>query len=148
MKISELMTKKVIGCKPDDTLSVAAKLMSDKGFHALPVIENGELVGVVSESDFFFKKKALSQLPAYINFLKKTEHVFKTPEEKKVQVKQLVDTCIRDIMTTKVITCKEDDSVDKIIQLWNKSHLYSYPVLKEKKLVGIVTLADIIKHIK
>lgn len=51
--IREVAVKKVITCTPDTKIEDAALLMREHGIGALPVIENGKLVGIVTESDIF-----------------------------------------------------------------------------------------------
>ncbi|AGA70902.1 CBS domain-containing protein [Desulfitobacterium dichloroeliminans LMG P-21439] len=51
--IREVAVKKVITCTPDTKIEDAALLMRENGIGALPVIENGKLVGIVTESDIF-----------------------------------------------------------------------------------------------
>lgn len=52
-KVGSLMTKDVVTVRPDTLLEEAARLMSDKDIGALPVLENGRLVGIITESDLF-----------------------------------------------------------------------------------------------
>lgn len=53
LTIDEIMTKDVFTVRPDDTIGDAAKLMMDNNISGLPVMENGELVGIITESDIF-----------------------------------------------------------------------------------------------
>jgi len=52
-KVEEVMTKKVITVSPDDLLEVAALKMRDNAVGGLPVVENGKLVGIITESNIF-----------------------------------------------------------------------------------------------
>lgn len=51
LQVSALMTRKVITCKPEDTLSEAAALMNNHRIRHLPVVEAGRLIGIVSIRD-------------------------------------------------------------------------------------------------
>ena len=52
-KISELMTKDVITVTPDTLVEIAATKMKEYDIGAIPVVENGKLVGIITESDIF-----------------------------------------------------------------------------------------------
>ena len=52
LKVSEIMTKNLVTVDPDMSLKDAARLMSNKKIRRLPVIKNGQLVGIVVSSDF------------------------------------------------------------------------------------------------
>jgi CBS domain-containing protein len=51
LSVSQLMSKNVMTCKPDDSVREASRIMSWKGFRHLPVVEKGKLVGIISIRD-------------------------------------------------------------------------------------------------
>jgi len=53
IKVKDIMTKKVLTVNADDPLIDAAQLMMDKKISGLPVIEDGKVIGMVTESDMF-----------------------------------------------------------------------------------------------
>ncbi|MBN2333245.1 MAG: CBS domain-containing protein [Deltaproteobacteria bacterium] len=53
MTVADIMTKKIITCSPDITLEKAARMGTRHGIGALPVVENGKLVGIITESDIY-----------------------------------------------------------------------------------------------
>ncbi|TNF88749.1 MAG: CBS domain-containing protein [Gammaproteobacteria bacterium] len=53
LTIDEIMTPKPFTVRPDDSIGYAAKIMMDNNISGLPVVENGELVGIITESDIF-----------------------------------------------------------------------------------------------
>jgi len=52
-KVEQVMTKKVVTVSPDDLLEVAALKMRDNSVGGLPVVENGKVVGIITESNIF-----------------------------------------------------------------------------------------------
>jgi acetoin utilization protein AcuB len=52
-KVEQVMTKKVVTVSPDDLLEVAALKMRDNNVGGLPVVENGKVVGIITESNIF-----------------------------------------------------------------------------------------------
>ena len=55
MKVQEIMKKEIVTVTPDTTVESAVALAQDKGVGALPVLESGKLVGIVTTNDFFYK---------------------------------------------------------------------------------------------
>ena len=53
IKVKDLMTKKVITVKPETTIEEAAQILRDKKIGGLPVLDNGKLVGIITETDIF-----------------------------------------------------------------------------------------------
>lgn len=53
LTIDEIMTPKPYTVRPNDSIGDAAKIMMDNNISGLPVMENGELVGIITESDIF-----------------------------------------------------------------------------------------------
>jgi CBS domain-containing protein len=53
LKIKRVMTEHVITVTPDTTIAEAARIMLEKKIGGLPVVENGQLVGIITESDIF-----------------------------------------------------------------------------------------------
>lgn len=51
MEVSEIMTKQLATLDPDDTLSIAAGIFQENLFHALPVVDDGNLIGLVTTHD-------------------------------------------------------------------------------------------------
>jgi CBS domain-containing protein len=68
LKVSELMTKAVITCRPDDAIADVSKIMTVRRIRHVPVIENGKLVGVISIGDVL--KYRLSEIELEANVLR------------------------------------------------------------------------------
>ena len=97
----------------------AIQLMADKNVGALPVIEDGQLVGIITERDYTRKI------------------VLKHKASK--------DTPVRSIMGTEPVTASPRDSVGKGMQAMTDKRVRHLPVLDDGKLVGIVSIGDLVK---
>ena len=64
MRVRDLMTSKVISCKPTDTISEVMKVMTERRFRHLPVIEDGELRGIISIGDVVKNRLEETELEA------------------------------------------------------------------------------------
>ena len=67
-KLSELMTRAVITCTPDDSISGVAKIMTERRIRHLPVMEGGRLAGLISIGDVL--KHRLSEIELEANVLR------------------------------------------------------------------------------
>lgn len=147
MKIKEIMTKDVVSVHLDAKITDVAKILHEKNIHGVPVVEDQKLVGIITETDFFTKNESEIYLPSYIEFLKSVD----TESEnggRAEQFQQLLEAKAEDIMTQQCITLHPDSEVSAMFQLVKEAGLHSVPVvLEDDTLVGIVTVADIIKLI-
>lgn len=106
---------------PDTLVFDAIKLMAQKEVGFLLVLESGDLVGVVSERDY-------------------TRKVI-------LKGKSSKETTVRDIMTPEVICTDSDQDVKKCMALMTLKGIRHLPVLEDDRLVGVVSLRDLVKTI-
>jgi CBS domain-containing protein len=106
---------------PDAMVFAAIRLMSEKSVGALLVTEEDKLIGIVSERDY-------------------TRKVI-------LRGKSSRETPVRDIMSTDVTCVNQGDSVERCMQIMTERKVRHLPVLRDGKLVGIVSIGDIVKWI-
>ena len=130
MLVANWMTKDVLTLTPDRSMMKASKLMKDNSISCLPIVdEDGKLVGIVSDRDI----KDAS--PSKATTLDMHELYYLLSEVK-----------IKDIMTKKVITIREDETVEKAATLMLENHFGSLPVVDETgHVAGIMTDTDVFK---
>ncbi len=125
MFVGKRMTRKVVTVSRGDTLKFASNLLHENRIHQLPVVEGAELVGFVSGTDIrnsTFEEPALS-------------------ESGKIIVK---NRTVEEVMTRDVITVSPWDTVEDALLIFHKKRLGAVPVVEGKKLVGIITKADVL----
>jgi len=116
------MTKKVITVAPEDTLERAADLLAENRIHRLPVVRDGRLVGIVSDSDI--RNAAL-----------------RNSSRGAVGVG---GKAVGEIMTREVITMTPLDTVEDALLVLQKKRLGALPVIEGNRVVGIITKADVL----
>jgi len=129
MFVGKRMTRNVITASRGDTLKFASHLMKENRIHQLPVVENGELIGFLSGTDIrnsTFEETTVSE-SGEITMKNKT---------------------VGEIMTRKVITVAPWDTVEDALVIILKRRLGALPVVEGKKLVGIITKADLLAAFK
>ncbi|HZD00715.1 MAG TPA: CBS domain-containing protein [Actinomycetes bacterium] len=124
------MTSPVVTVTPDTSVKAAAALLVEHGFTALPVVDAGTLVGIITEAD-------LVPLES-------------TPDPRShmapLQVTgQRVPRAVAEVMTSEVVTVPPDADIAQAAQLMLAHALRSIPVTANGRLVGIVTRRDLLR---
>ncbi|ATW26559.1 CBS domain-containing protein [Candidatus Formimonas warabiya] len=144
MKAKDIMSKEVITVKKDTPIGEIARILIDHHISGVPVVDDDhQLMGIVTEGDLIHQEtaprlpKVLSVLGAFI--------YFSGVEQYKEDFKKLAATKAEEIMTTDVATIGEDMDVQDIATIFVHKNINRVPVLRNKKLIGIVSRADILK---
>jgi len=116
MNIREVMTPNPRTVSPDDTIQSAARIMRDEDTGAIPVVENGRPVGMVTDRDIVVRAVADGGQ---------------------------VSRPVRDIVTTGVISVTPEMSTREANELMSEHQVRRLPVVENDQLVGIVSLGDL-----
>lgn len=127
MYVQQFMTSQVFTVTPNESILNAMNLMKSKNFNRLPVLNNGKLVGIVTDGDL----RAAS--PSPITSLSKFE-----------MNELLSKVTIKDVAVKKVITCSPDTMIEDAALLMRDHKIGALPVLEDEKLVGIITQNNIL----
>ena len=119
LRVSEIMSRDLVEARGNEPLSEAVTRMLEKDVGSILVIENGEIQGIITKGDVL-KKAFLYGL-----------------EAREVSCKR--------VMSSPAKTIEEDASIETAAKLMGKENISKLPVVKEGKLVGIVTSTDIIR---
>jgi len=106
---------------PADSVYDAVKTMSEKGVGALLAMEGGKIVGIVTERDYARKIVLMGRSSK--------------------------DTPVRDIMTAPVMYVRPDQSNEECMALMTDNRLRHLPVMDGDRLVGLVSIGDLVKDI-
>ncbi|MGI9535272.1 MAG: CBS domain-containing protein [Thermodesulfobacteriota bacterium] len=142
-KIVDIMVFPVITAKEDDTLHEMAKKMLDNNVGGLPVIDDdGNLIGFLSETDFSAKQNII---PFSRNLAPQLFGRWLNEDEIEKMYKEARSIKVKDIMTKPPIYVEEDESIPDLIEKIMKYDVHRVPVVKDEKLVGIVSRRDLMK---
>jgi len=148
MKVEDIMTKEVIFVFPETKINEVAGILTKHRIHGVPVVREGKLVGIITETDFFTKDPLSIYLPSYVNFIKDLKLGKKVSGDQKEKFKKIVNAVASDIMTKKCVTVSPEAKITELVSLFQKNKLSLLPVINEdNSLAGIVALADIINLI-
>lgn len=127
----------------DKTVEEAAKMMLDHNFSVLPVTnEDGDLVGILTESDFVGKDADIPHAMACVKSLFGQTYAFGNVEDlyKKAKTKK-----VSEVMTHDPTCVESKDTLSKVVAVMSNQNLKRLPVVDGNKVVGIITRKDIIK---
>ena len=147
MQAKEIMSREVITVTKDTTVNDAAKLLTEKGISGIPVVgEGNKVIGMVTGGDLIFQDRKLDP-PAFIEILGAVIYL-KDPKKYLEDFRKMIATRVEDIMTAKVVSVREDTSVEEIATLMIEKKVNRLPVLNEVgELVGIVSRQDLVKSL-
>lgn len=138
MKIENVMTKRVVKLKPDYTMKQAAEILFRNKISGAPVVnEKDWVIGILSEKDVF---RTLH--PSFREFVFSEEKLsdFDDPE---IGLKKLEKKTVKDCMHKDVVVARTDAEIMKIGALMLAKNYNRVPVVKHKKIVGMVSRREI-----
>jgi CBS domain-containing protein len=141
MKISEIMIRQVRTIAPQATLKECAHAMGQHAVNGLVVLDGGRIAGIITKADIF-----RSILPSYTDIID-DEQSLTSLELIEDRVHKLYDLQVKDLMSPSVMTISSDMPVVKAGSLMILKRIKQVPVADGDKLVGIVTLSDIVNHL-
>lgn len=144
IRAMDIMTRDVITVKKDHTVNQVIEILMNKNISGVPVVnDEGEVIGIVTEGDLIYRSKKL-EIPRYFTIL--DSYIFLDNTKKmEEQIRKMVGYRVEDIMTKDVIIVEEEDTLEDIATIMTKKNVNRVPVVKNGKLVGIVTRRDIIR---
>ena len=115
--IKEIMTRDVRACEPNATVADAAKVMAQGDVGPVPIVQDGRLVGIVTDRDIVVRVVAEGRDPNA--------------------------TTVKEIASTDLVTVSPGDDLDEALKLLAERQVRRLPVVEGERLVGIVAQADI-----
>lgn len=129
MNVSEIMSKNVVTVELDDSLREVKKIFDNTRFHHLLVVEDDELIGVISDRDL------LKSISPNVGTLAESADDEATLNKR-----------VHQIMTRKLITLTDEATMSDAVALFNSSHVSCIPIVDNKKeAVGVLSWRDILK---
>lgn len=141
MNVGDIMSQEVISIRPDNTVAEAAELMIKERISGLPVINALHvLVGIVTEGDLLrlFETGTEKVRPRWVEFLV-------SPNALADEYVQSHGREIADVMSRDVVVATENMPLDKAVSLMEKSGIKRLPVLRDGRVVGILSRANLLR---
>ena len=128
MQVCEIMSKDIEVVDRNDNLRTVEERMATKQLRHLPVLEQGEVVGIVTQRDLF--KATMSSTMGY---------------GEKAQKAYLQSVRVKEIMTSPVVTVSPDISVAAATEMIITKGIGCLPVVDNQQLIGLVTKTDLLR---
>ena len=119
MLVRDVMNSDVKTIEPEDSVLDAAERMIEFRVGCLVIVKKEKLMGIITDSDILEKVVAEDKKPSGV--------------------------LVKQVMTKKLVMIEDDKDISEAAELMEKSHIKKLPVISEKSLVGILTVADLAK---
>lgn len=119
-KVIEAREREIFTCKASQTVEEAARVLADRRIGALPVIENGRLVGIFSERDLLYCVAREGATALYRR--------------------------VSEVMTAPAITVTPETGVFDALSLMTRRRIRHLPVEQGEELLGFVSIGDLVKY--
>ncbi len=116
-----LKSKDIWTISPEAPVLEAIRVMAERGIGALPVVKDGQVVGIVSERDY--ARKVI------------------------LRGRSSAETPVRDIMSSPVIAIGPDQAVPNCMELMTEHRIRHLPVIEKSRLIGMISIGDIVKAV-
>jgi CBS domain-containing protein len=146
MTAADVMTRFVVTADPDATVAEVAKLLTRHAISAVPICDAaGGVVGILSEGDLLrpFTQTNEDRRTWWLDVLSEGDGL--APEF--LEYVRLDRRRARDLMQTRLITAAEETPIAAIAELLIRHQIKRVPIVRDGKLVGIVTRADLVRAI-
>jgi CBS domain-containing protein len=140
----DIMSKNVVTVDPDTDINAAAKILLEKDFNGLPVVDKmGKLVGVLCQSDLVAQQREFP-LPSFFTMLGGFVALTSLSQLQRA-VDKMAAIKVAQAMTMEPISVTPDTPVNKLADLMVEKKFHTIPVLENDKLVGIIGKKDILR---
>jgi CBS domain-containing protein len=141
MKAGDMMTRRVVTVAPDAPIEKAVRLMLQHCVSGLPVVDgSGKLVGIITEGDLLRRAEIGTehQRPRWLTILlgrgRLASDYVRSHGRK-----------VKDVMTRDVVAITETTLIREVVELMEIHRIKRLPVLRRRRLVGIVSRANLIR---
>jgi len=137
---ADVMTADVVSVEPDTPVQDIAQLLYTRRISGVPVVENGSVVGIVSEGDLFGHAAAIGE--------QRRSWWLSLFSEESLSARDYAKThgrTARDVMTATVVSVDETATLAEIAKALERHRIKRVPVVRNGKLVGIVTRGNLLQ---
>jgi CBS domain-containing protein len=143
MRAHQIMTRQVTTVSPDTAIVEAARTMLQNHISGLPVVAaDGKLVGIVSEGDFIRRAEIGTQRKRG-----RWQSFLLGPGSAAADFVHERGRKVGEVMTHDPLTVTEDTPLEAIVQLMEKNNVKRLPVMRDDRIVGIVSRANLLQAV-
>lgn len=139
MRARDVMTTDVVSVGPEATVAEIAALLIERRISAVPVVDRGKLIGIVSEGDLMRRPETETE-PGASPWLS----LFTGPGVVPDGFSKTHGMTAREVMTPNVVTVEPDTTLDEVARLLESRRIKRVPVVENGRLVGILSRANLL----
>jgi CBS domain-containing protein len=142
--VADIMRTDVPVASPNDSIATVARMMAVSGLPGVPVVEDGEIIGIITESDMI-ARDADVEVPTPVPFL---DAIFSVDwgRDFEEDLRHVFAVTARELMTHPVINIKQSATLQQLATVMIDEGVNPVPVLDDAlELVGIVSRADLVR---
>lgn len=144
LKAKDVMTTDVTVIGPDADIAQAARLLLDKGFNGLPVVDaSGALTGILCQSDLVAQQKKLS-LPSVFSLLDGFLPLGSMKDLDK-EMEKISALTVKAAMTADPVSVSPETPIEDVATMMVERAFHTIPVVDGGKVTGIIGMRDILK---
>lgn len=143
MKVADIMTRDVFVVGPRTPVTEIGRLLWDYHLSGVPVVDEGHVVGIVTEVDLLARNANL-HVPTYLRVLD-VMIPLGNPEHWDEEMRRALGTVAADVMTRDVVTTTPDADLADAASLMLDKRVNPLPVIESGRLVGIISRADFVR---
>lgn len=121
----------MVTLKPTDSIAMAADIFKVFGIHHIPVVDEKQLVGIISKSDFLFFRRGFLD----------------NDDDQKLEEIRMQNYTVSFIMTKGLGKLEPTDKIVVALEIFRKNIFHAIPVVDKGELIGIITTHDIIENL-
>lgn len=143
--VADLMTRDVVVVQPQTPLQEAIKILAERRIAGMPVVdEQGNLVGVISETDLMWRETGVNP-PPYIMFLDSVIFL-QNPGKYERDLHKALGQTVGEVMTSDAISVHSNKLLPEAAKLMHDKKIRRLPVVDDNnKVIGILTRGDIVR---
>ncbi len=146
LSVAQIMRRDIPPASPADSIATIARLLADNALPGVPVIENGTLVGIVTESDLVFREADMS-VPTVVPVLD-AMLVADAGSPFEEDLRRVLAVTAGQLMTSPVYTIRHSATLNQVATVMVEHQVNPVPVVDESNtLVGMVSRADLVRVI-
>jgi CBS domain-containing protein len=142
----DIMTADPVTVGPEMTVTEAARLMSDRRIGALPVVEKGRMVGLVTEGDLIMQDVKV-HFPTYLSLLGGYVFAPGASDRFETSLRKAVAATVSDVMTREPISVTPEALVTDVATLLVERDIARVPVMDGDTVIGIISKSDIVRSL-
>ena len=142
MRARRIMSTTLFTVERTTPVREVIRLLIDQRISAVPVVDGGRVVGIISEGDLILRERAYRQRGG-MAFL--AQQLFEDHEKQALEYRKAHGLVAEDVMTSPAITVLPGTPVEEIAHMMAERQIKRFPVVEDGRLVGIVSRGDVLR---